>query len=125
MLTMFGATVSVPLLLGPLMGMNRSEIALLVTSVMLCSGVATLLQVHIGSRLPIVQGVSWSFLAPFMGIIALVTVMAKEQGLASGPLCMQYIAGAILLGALVEMFIGWSVIMTSGGESGRRRSGTE
>ena len=107
-LTMFGATVSVPLLLGPLMGMDRSEIALLVTSVMLCSGVATLLQVHIGSRLPIVQGVSWSFLAPFMGIIALVTVMAKEQGLPSGPLCMQYIAGAILLGALVEMFVGWS-----------------
>lgn len=68
-LTMFGATVSVPLLLGPMMGMSKPEIGLLVTSVMLCSGIATLLQLHIGSRLPIVQGVSWSFLGPFLGLI--------------------------------------------------------
>ena len=35
-LTMFGATVSVPLLLGPAMGMDQSQIALLISSVMLC-----------------------------------------------------------------------------------------
>jgi len=56
-LTMFGSTVSVPLLLGPAMNMAPSEIVILVSSVMLCSGNATGLQVTIGSRLPIVQGV--------------------------------------------------------------------
>jgi len=96
-LTMFGSTVSVPLLLGPVMNMTPGEIAILVSSVMLCSGVATLFQVTIGSRLPIVQGVSFSFLAPFFAIIA----FAK-----TGTLSMRYIAGAIILGALVEIAVG-------------------
>ena len=64
-LTMFGSTVAVPLLLGPAMGMTDAQIALLISSVMLCSGVATLLQSTWGSRLPIIQGVSFSFLAAF------------------------------------------------------------
>ena len=64
-LTMFGSTVAVPLLLGPAMGMDAPAIALLISSVMLCSGVATLIQSTFGSRLPIIQGVSFSFLAAF------------------------------------------------------------
>ncbi len=96
-LTMFGSTVSVPLLLGPAMNMAPSEIVILVSSVMLCSGIATFLQVTIGSRLPIVQGVSFSFLAPFFAIIA----FAK-----TGTLSMQYIAGAIILGAFIEIAVG-------------------
>ncbi len=98
-LTMFGATVSVPLLLGPLMGMNAPQIATLISSVMLCSGLATFVQITIGSRLPIIQGVSFSFLGPFFAIIASCN---KD-----GPLTMQYIAGAVILGSLVEMAIGW------------------
>ena len=69
-LTMFGATVAVPLLLGPQMGMNQEQIAVLISSVMVCSGLATLLQATFGTRLPIIQGVSFSFLAAFMAIIA-------------------------------------------------------
>lgn len=95
-LTMFGATVSVPLLLGPAMGFNADEIGLLVSAVMVASGVATLLQVNIGSRLPIVQGMSFAFLGPFFAIIAV-------HGRASMP----YVAGAIILGSLVEMAIGY------------------
>ena len=49
--------------------MNQSELAILVSSVMLCSGIATALQVTIGSRLPIIQGVSFSFLAAFFTCI--------------------------------------------------------
>jgi len=101
-LTMFGATVSVPLLLGPAMGMDASQIAILVSSVMLASGLATLVQVNFGTRLPIIQGVSFSFLGPFFAIIA----VAK-----TGELSMQYIAGAIILGSFVEMFIGYSGLM--------------
>lgn len=95
-LTMFGATVTVPLLLGPAMGFSVDEIALLVSSVMFSAGIATLLQVHIGSRLPIVQGPSFSFLGPFLAIIAI-------HGKASMP----HIAGAMILGALVEIAIGY------------------
>ncbi len=107
-LTMFGATVSVPLLFGPAMGMSAAEIARLISAVMLCSGVATLVQTTFGSRLPIVQGVSFSFLGAFFLIIGGAAAEAEAAGVPVGPLAMQYIAGAIILGALVEMFVGFS-----------------
>lgn len=98
-LTMFGATISVPLLLGPALGMDGTQLAILVASAMLCSGIATFIQVNFGTRLPIIQGVSFSFLGPFFAIIA---------ATAGGAVSMQYIAGAIILGALVEMVIGFT-----------------
>lgn len=96
-LTMFGATILVPLLLGPAMEMDTVQIAILVSSVFICSGVATFLQVTVGSRLPIIQGVSFAFLIPFFAIIAA----------HPGPDAMRYIAGLILAGALVEITIGF------------------
>lgn len=96
-LTMFGATVLVPLLLGPAMEMGPGQIAILVSSVFICSGVATFLQLTVGSRLPIIQGVSFAFLVPFFGIIAT----------HPGPDAMRYIAGMVLVGALVETTIGF------------------
>jgi uracil-xanthine permease len=96
-LTMFGATILVPLLLGPPMGMDTVEIAILISSVFICSGIATFLQVTIGSRLPIIQGVSFAFLAPFFAIIAV----------HPGPEAMRYIAGMVLVGALIEVTIGF------------------
>lgn len=100
-LTMFGATVSVPLILRGALGLDDVQTGILVTAVMLTSGIATLLQTTIGSRLPIVQGVSFSFLAAFFSIAAQY----------KGAEAMQYIAGAILLGALVEMAVGWGQLM--------------
>ena len=102
-LTMFGATVSVPLLLGPSMGMTQEQIAVLISSVMLCSGLATVLQSTFGSRLPIIQGVSFSFLAAFFAIIS----VGSERGW-DGPTMMQYIAGSIIVGAVIEIVIGFS-----------------
>jgi len=102
-LTMFGATVSVPLLLGPAMGMSPQQIAILISSVMLCSGVGTILQSTFGSRLPIIQGVSFSFLAAFFAVIA----YGGEENWAPSEM-MQYIAGAIIVGAAIEIFIGFS-----------------
>ena len=110
-LTMFGSTVAVPLMLGPIgdgtgMGMDRVQVATLISSVMLCSGVATLIQATFGSRLPIIQGVSFSFLAAFAGIIAAV----KIDGGTPAEM-MQYIAGAVIVGAVIEMTIGFSGLM--------------
>ena len=112
-LTMFGATVSVPLLLGPAMGMGPAEIGRLISAVMLCSGIATLLQTTVGSRLPIVQGVSFSFLAAFFLIIGEAQREAALTGVTAGPLAMRYIAGAILLGAVVEIVVGYSGLVGS------------
>jgi solute carrier family 23 (nucleobase transporter), member 1 len=107
-LTMFGATVSVPLLFGPAMGLSAAETASLISAVMLCSGLATLLQTTIGSRLPIVQGVSFSFLGAFFLILGAAGSEAAATGESVGPLAMRYIAGAILAGSLVEIAVGFS-----------------
>lgn len=96
-LTMFGATVLVPLLLGPQMEMDPVQIGILVSSVFICSGIATYLQLTVGSRLPIIQGVSFAFLVPFFAIIAA----------HPGPEAMRYIAGMVLVGALIETTIGF------------------
>jgi uracil-xanthine permease len=105
---MFGATVSVPLLFGPALGMSAGETASLISAVMLCSGLATLLQTTIGSRLPIVQGVSFSFLGAFFLIVAAAGNEAAVTGEPVGPLAMRYIAGASLAGAVGEIVIGFS-----------------
>ncbi|MCB9856773.1 MAG: purine/pyrimidine permease [Phycisphaerales bacterium] len=107
-LTMFGATVAVPLLLGGQSQMNLSpeQIAVLISSVMLCSGLATFIQTTFGSRLPIIQGVSFSFLAAFTTIIA----SCKEQQLDAATM-MQFIAGTIMIGAVFEILVGFSGLM--------------
>lgn len=108
-LTMFGSTVAVPLLLGPPMGLDTAQIATLISSVMLCSGVATLLQSTLGSRLPIIQGVSFSFLAAFLLIIGAIHPTG-DPSVAPGS-AMPYIAGAVMIGAVLEMIVGFSGAM--------------
>ena len=97
------ATVAVPLLLGPQMGMDKGQVASLISAVMVCSGIATLLQVFLGTRLPIIQGVSFSFLAAFFAIIS----FGKAEGLSGGEI-MQLIAGAVIVGSVIEMVVGFS-----------------
>lgn len=99
-LTMFGGTILVPLLLGPAMGMNAEQTAILISSAFLCAGIATFFQITIGSRLPIIQGVSFAFLVPFFAIISA----------HPGPDAMRYIAGLVLVGGVVEATIGFAGI---------------
>jgi len=146
-LTMFGSTVAVPLIFGPLLwpvpdslseqvratlvDKQLTNTALLISSVMLCSGVATLLQSTYGSRLPIIQGVSFSFLAAFFGIVATTQgsdapdwsaviagdvsqatcVPLIDQWQEAGAVGMRTIAGAVIIGGLIEAVIGFAGLM--------------
>jgi len=146
-LTMFGSTVAVPLIFGPRLwpvpeGISEqlratltedqlTNTALLISSVMLCSGVATFLQATFGSRLPIIQGVSFSFLAAFFGIVAATQTAAApdwsavvagdvskttvdpliDQWQEAGARGMRVIAGAVILGGVMEAFIGFTGLM--------------
>lgn len=124
-LTMFGATVAVPLMFAPMLwpidlaaeqvvqeaqrATQLQNTALLISSVMLCSGLATMIQVTWGTRLPIIQGISFSFLTAFAYITSEVMTPVSDGGLGGdGALAMRYIAGAIIVGAIVEMFVGFS-----------------
>jgi solute carrier family 23 (nucleobase transporter), member 1 len=99
-LTMFGATVAVPFILQPFLDFDSGQLAILVSAVFICSAIATALQVLWGSRLPIVQGVSFAFLGPFIGLA--LTYQGEDA--------MRYIAGAIMTGALVEIAVGFGGI---------------
>jgi solute carrier family 23 (nucleobase transporter), member 1 len=100
-LTMFGATILVPLIVGPALGFQGRDIAILISSVFIASGIATAIQVTIGSRLPIVQGVSFAFLGGFFAI----------SGTYQGAEAMRYIAGMIIIGAILEVIIGFGGLM--------------
>ncbi len=103
-LTMFGSTLAVPLLLAPKLGItNPVEIGWLIGTMFFVSGIATLLQTTFGNRLPIVQGGTFSMLAPAMAICGMASL--SEAG---WEVRMQHVQGAIILGALVEIAIGAS-----------------
>ncbi|AHF81137.1 uracil/xanthine permease [Thermococcus paralvinellae] len=91
-LAMFGATVTVPLVVGTAIGLSVEEIALMIQAVLLAMGIATLLQTTIGSRYPIVQGSSFAFIP---GIISI----GKSLGLAA-------VEGALIVGGIIEALIG-------------------
>lgn len=92
-LAMFGATVTVPLVVGGAVNLSGSEIAMMIQAVLLAMGIATLLQTTIGSRYPIVQGSSFAFIP---GLIAI----GSSLGMAA-------VQGALIVGGLIEAAIGW------------------
>ncbi len=65
-------------------------------------GLATLIQLYLGSRLPIVQGSSFSFLCPAFAIVAIVTANGG-----TGHDIMSTFAAALILGGIVELLIGY------------------
>ncbi|KAI0217841.1 Solute carrier family 23 member 2 [Lamellibrachia satsuma] len=73
-LIMFGATVSNPLVLAPALciGVNDNIVkSELISTIFFVSGIATLLQATLGTRLPIVQGGTFTFIAPSLAILSL------------------------------------------------------
>jgi len=103
-LTLFGATTLVPLILGPaIFGKGSPEIGHFVSNIYLVMGLATIFQIFIGSKLPIVQGSSFAFIAPLFSIVALV----KSTG-GDSSMIMRTIAGALIAGGALEAIIGYS-----------------
>lgn len=101
-LTLFGSTTLVPFLIGNAMGMDTLQLTSLLSCVYLGMGICTLLQTSIiGSRLPIVQGSSFSFLVPILTIIG---IYATE----SPNVVMQYLGGGLIVGGILQALIGYT-----------------
>lgn len=102
-LTMFGSTVAIPLILSEPLGLTDRPIELgyLIATMFFVSGITTLLQTTWGNRLPIIQGGTFSFLAPTFAICAMAGV--AEAGF---EVRIQHVQGAIILGALTEIVVG-------------------
>lgn len=105
-LTMFGATVLIPIILAGAMKMPPKETTLLIATIFLCSGITTWLQSTIGNRLPVIQGGSFSFLPPAFVIIG--ATVGKGMGY---EIAIQQITGAIILASFFEIALGWSGVI--------------
>ena len=107
-LTMFGSTVAIPLILSEPLGIADKPIELgwLIGTMFFVSGITTLLQTTWGNRLPLIQGGTFSFLAPAISIIGMAAV--REAGF---EVRLQHIQGAVIAGSFFEMLIGYSGLM--------------
>ncbi len=111
-LTMFGATVLIPFIVGGAMGMPADQLALLISTIFFTSGICTLIQQSpLGNRLPIIQGGTFSFLTPTFAIIGMVAAKGVAGDLPLWQLQIQEISGAIMIASVVEIALGYSGIM--------------
>ena len=102
-LTMFGSTLAIPLILSKPLGLEDKPVELgwLIATMFFVSGITTLLQTTWGNRLPIVQGGTFSFLAPTIAICGMAAL--NNVG---WEVRMQHVQGAIIAGSVFEIGIG-------------------
>ncbi|CAI0474315.1 unnamed protein product [Linum tenue] len=72
-LSLAGSLIFIPLIIVPTMGGTDKDTATVISTMLLVSGVTTILHSYFGTRLPLVQGSSFVYLAP-----ALVIMNAQE-----------------------------------------------
>lgn len=111
---MIGASIACPFLLTPALCMDNDDPnrANIISTLIFMSGWVTLLQSHVGSRLPIVQGGSFSYLVPTLAIMNLpqwkcpapeiIAHMSPEEKTEMWQVRMREIQGAIIVAAMFQ-----------------------
>lgn len=108
-LTMFGATVLIPFIIGGAMKLPQEQLALLISTIFFTSGICTLIQQSpLGNRLPVIQGGTFSFLGPTFAIIGMVAAKEATGGLPLWQLQIQEVAAAIMIASVVEIILGYT-----------------
>jgi uracil-xanthine permease len=112
-LTMFGATVLIPFIVGGAMGLPPEELALMISTIFFTSGLCTLIQQSpLGNKLPVIQGGTFSFLGPTFAILGLCTAeLAGGAGIPLWQFKIQMVTGAIMIASVVEIVLGYTGIM--------------
>lgn len=103
-MTMLGSTVLIPLLLVPAMGGTTKDVANVVCTCFLASGINTLLQTVLGARLPIVQGGSFAYISPVLALTAQIQVANTFEGEHERFLyTMRVVQGGVIGSALIAL----------------------
>ena len=97
---MYAGAVAVPLIVGPAVGLDKGDIAILVSADLLVSGIASIIQsVGIGKimgvRLPVVAGATFTVLNPMI-------IIANQYGGRSG---LPYVYGALICSGVFGLLI--------------------
>ncbi|OAY81134.1 Nucleobase-ascorbate transporter 11, partial [Ananas comosus] len=109
-LSLAGSLVFIPLIMVPAMGGTDEETANVISTMLLVSGFTTILHSFLGSRLPLVQGSSFVYLAP-----ALVIINSEEfRNLSENKFkhIMRELQGAIIVGSVFQTILGYSGLMS-------------
>ncbi|XP_057954909.1 nucleobase-ascorbate transporter 12 [Malania oleifera] len=109
-ISMLGSLILIPLVIVPAMGGTYEDTAMLVSTVLFVSGVTTLLHTSFGSRLPLIQGPSFVYLAPALAIIN----STEFQGLNGNNFkhIMKELQGAIIIASAFQAILGYSGLMS-------------
>ncbi|XP_065873461.1 nucleobase-ascorbate transporter 11 [Euphorbia lathyris] len=108
-LSLAGSLIFIPLIIVPAMGGTDKDTATVISTMLLISGITTILHSYFGTRLPLVQGSSFVYLAP-----ALVIMNATEyRNLSEHKFkhIMRELQGAIIVGSIFQSFLGFSGLM--------------
>ncbi|KAL5178745.1 Nucleobase-ascorbate transporter 11 [Glycine soja] len=109
-LSLAGSLVLIPLVMIPVMGGTDKDTATVISTMLFLSGITTILHSYLGTRLPLVQGSSFVYLAP-----ALVIINAQEyRNLTEHKFrhIMRELQGAIIVGSVFQCILGFSGLMS-------------
>ncbi|KAI0531156.1 hypothetical protein KFK09_000709 [Dendrobium nobile] len=109
-LSILGSLVLIPLVIVPAMGGTSEDTAAVVSTVLFISGVTTLLHTFFGTRLPLIQGPSFVYLAPALAIIN----SPEFQGLNGNNFkhIMKELQGAFIMSSAFQAILGYSGLMS-------------
>ncbi|CAN1252459.1 Nucleobase-ascorbate transporter 12 [Linum perenne] len=109
--SMLGSLLLIPLVIVPAMGGSQEDTSNVVSTVLFISGVTTLLHTSFGSRLPLIQGPSFVYLAPALAIIN----SPEFQGLNGNQNfkhIMKRLQGAVIIASAFQTILGYSGLMS-------------
>ncbi|XP_024372015.1 nucleobase-ascorbate transporter 12 [Physcomitrium patens] len=105
-----GSLLLIPLIIVPAMGGTPEDSAKVVSSVLMVSGISTLLHTSFGSRLPLIQGASFVYLAPALAIIFSHEFSSLTEDRFKKT--MRELQGAIIIGSAFQALLGYSGAMS-------------
>ncbi|XP_010437154.1 PREDICTED: nucleobase-ascorbate transporter 11 [Camelina sativa] len=109
-LSLVGSLVFIPLVIVPAMDGSNKDTAAVISTMLLLTGVTTILHSYFGTRLPLVQGSSFVYLAP-----VLVVINSEEfRNLTEHKFrdTMRELQGAIIVGSLFQCILGFGGLMS-------------
>ncbi|KAI3990340.1 hypothetical protein MKX01_037679 [Papaver californicum] len=108
LIVMLGTTVMVSTKLVHLMGGNDEDKAIVIQTLLFTSGLNTLLQTLIGTRLPTVMSASTTFIIPVMSIIIDMSKFGFTSEHERFVYTMRVIQGALIISSMFNIIIGYS-----------------
>ncbi|KAL4556807.1 hypothetical protein LXL04_034970 [Taraxacum kok-saghyz] len=109
-LSLAGSLIFIPLIIVPTMGGTDKDTATVISTTMLVSGLTTILQSYFGTRLPLVHGSSFVFLAPVLVISNAHEYRNLTQNKFSH--IMREVQGAIIVSSVFQCILGFSGLMS-------------